>query len=85
MTYKAAVYSLCALGVGSRAMQAESVFRSCDKDKNGALSRSEVLSFVQNSNPHGNYATRKNKTLAYTAVGRLFNLLGTIGKEEAHF
>lgn len=82
LLFKSAVYALCALGVGSRQMQAESVFRSCDKDGNGALSRGEVLAFVQSQNPHGTKASRKNKSEAFVGVGRLFELLGCQGKEE---
>jgi len=82
LPFKSAVYALSALGVGSRQMQADSVFRSCDKDANGALSRGEVLAFVQNQNPHGTKASKKSKSQAFIGVGRLFELLGAEGKAE---
>jgi len=82
LSYKAAVSALCALGVGSRALQAESVFRSCDKDKNESVSRGEMLSFVTDQNPYGKFATKKSKGEAFAAVGKLFDLMGVTSKDE---
>jgi len=82
LSYKAAVFALCALGVGSRAMQAEAVFRSCDKNGNKEVSRGEMLAFVTDQNPYGKFAAKKSKTEAFAHVGKLFDLMKVSGKSE---
>ena len=37
--FRVAVNALCMLGVGSRAKQAEAIFRVCDEDKSRSLER----------------------------------------------
>jgi len=82
LTYKMAAQALSILGVGSRANQAEGVFRCADVNRNKALSRAEMLQFLQENNPQGRFACGKQRVAAFRTVGKLFDLLGAQGREE---
>jgi len=77
-----AAAALCALGVGGRMKQAQAVFRLCDFDNNGSVSRSELLAFAQDQHPLGKHLPRKEKSALFVHVGKLFEKLGVLSSKE---
>lgn len=87
--FRVAVNALCMLGVGSRAKQAEAIFRVCDEDKSRSLERSELLKFVTehrpvpegDNDPNSRQVIRAKKD-SFRKVGALFEAVGMTGREE---
>ena len=62
--------------------QAQAVFRLCDFDNNGSVSRSELLAFAQDQHPLGKHLPRKEKSALFVHVGQLFEKLGVLSSKE---
>ena len=83
MSYKQAAEAMAVFGVGSRAAQAEGLFKCADVNKNHELSRAEMLKFLQtNRCTKGKLSLGRQKVEAFRSVGKLFDELGAEGKEE---
>merc|ERR1719217_1215249 len=79
ISYVQALAACCAFGVGSKAKQAEALFKICDEDKEGTVSRSELLKFIAGSLPED---SGQHKTETFSKVGRVFMLLDEDGSGE---
>jgi len=79
LDYKQTLRVLCALGVGAKRKQAEALFMVCDEDKEGTVSRGELLKFIAGSLPDD---SSQHKTETFAKVGHMFMLLDEDGSGE---
>jgi len=79
ITYPQALRAMCAFGVGTKAKQANMLFRCCDEDGQGLVSRSELLKFIAGSLPDD---SGQHKTETFARVGKVFLLLDEDGSGE---